>query len=316
MNFQEPLSGLFERIARAHRAAWSARARAARFRGGRCLCLAGRDARPSCPVRDVNRVPLALLKGIDARARHAACQYRAVRARASRQQCAAVGRARHGQELAGQGRAWRGRGAQARRDPSRGHPVAAASACAICARRRTPLHPVLRRPLLRGARHLVQIAEGRARRRHRGKARQRAVLRDLEPEASDAARDGRQRALDRHQSRRSGRGEALAVGSFRAVDRLPQLQPGRLSRHGARLCRAITACAIEDASLRQEALAWAHVARQPLGPRRLAVHPGPRRQTWDGSSRASRRWPPGRSCIWSDRPDASPCAARNAPAAG
>ena len=35
------------------------------------------------------------------------------------------------------------------------------------------------------------------------------------------------------------RGEALAVGSLRDVDRLPQLQPGRVSRHGAGLCQAL-----------------------------------------------------------------------------
>ena len=178
------------------------------------------------------------------------------------------------------------------------------------------LHPVLRRPFLRGARHVLQIAEGGARRRHRGPARQCAVLCHLEPAASDAARDGRERALDRHQSRRSGRGEALAVGSFRLVDRLPQLQPGRLSRRWCAPMPAITACGIADESSARGSAGLGDLARQPLGPRRLAIYPGPRRPAWASRFSATRRWPPRRSCIWSDRRGASPCAARNEPAAG
>ena len=97
---------------------------------------------------------------------------------------------------------------------------------------------LLRRPLLRRGRHVLQVAEGRARRRHRGPARQCAVLRDLQPPPPAAARHDGERALDRDQSGRSGRGEGLAVRSVRAVARFPPLQPGRLSRHGVRLCRA------------------------------------------------------------------------------
>src|SRR5262249_40309178 len=87
-------------------------------------------------------------------------------------------------------------------------------------------------------------------------AAQRAVLCDVEPAAFDGARDGRQRALDRDQSRRSRRGETLAIGPLRFVDRLPQLQPGRyldIVRSYARYYPL----AIKDETLREEALAWA-----------------------------------------------------------
>ncbi|MGY4294876.1 hypothetical protein ACVWXN_002971 [Bradyrhizobium sp. i1.4.4] len=72
-------------------------------------------------------------------------------------------------------------------------------------------------------------------RRHRGPARERHPVRHFQPPPSAGARDDRERALDRDQSRRSGRGEGLVVRSLRPVARLPPLQPGRISRHGARL---------------------------------------------------------------------------------
>ena len=128
--------------------------------------------------------------------------------------------------------------ARADRDPSRGHhePAAAADAAA---RQRAALPDVLRRSVVRAAGHQLQVAEIGARRRDRGTARQCRVLCHLEPPPSDAARHDRERALDRDQPVRGGRGESLAVRPFRPVARLSQLRPGDLSRDRARLCRAL-----------------------------------------------------------------------------
>ena len=193
------------------------------------------------PVPQVNRVDMALLRGIDRVRDILIDNTERFAARPARQQRAAVGRARHGQIVAGQGGACRdqrgarrnGRPAQADRDPSRGHrePARADDAAA---RRRPHRFIVFCDDLSFDARrHLLQVAEGRARRRHRGPARQRDLLRHLEPPPSDAARHDGERALDRDQSRRGGRGEGLAVGPLRPVARLPPLQPGRISRDGA-----------------------------------------------------------------------------------
>jgi predicted AAA+ superfamily ATPase len=73
--------------------------------------------------------------------------------------------------------------------------------------------------------------------------------------------------------------------------------------------------AIPDKALREGARQGLS-ARHPLGPGRLAIYPGPRRKIGSAALAASRRWPPDRSYIWSGRPGASLCAARNAPAAG
>ena len=100
------------------------------------------------------------------------------------------------------------------------------------ARRAVPLHRVLRRPVVRRRRHLLQIAQGGARRRHRRPAGQRHPLRHVEPPPPDVARHDGERALDRDQSGRGGRGEGVAVGPVRPLARLPPLQPGRISRHG------------------------------------------------------------------------------------
>ena len=55
-----------------------------------------------------------------------------------------------------------------------------------------------------------------------GPPRQRAVLRDVQPPPPDAARHGRERAFDRHQPVRGGRGKGLAVRPLRPLARLPQ----------------------------------------------------------------------------------------------
>ena len=80
---------------------------------------------------------------------------------------------------------------QAGRDPSRGHRQPA-RADEPDARRALPLHRVLRRSLLRCRGYLLQVAQGGARRRRRGAARQSHLLRDVEPAPSDAARHDRQ----------------------------------------------------------------------------------------------------------------------------
>ena len=68
---------------------------------------------------------------------------------------------------------------------------------AITRERALPLHRVLRRPVVRFRRHQLQVAQGGAGRRHRGPARQRDLLRHLQPAASVVARHDRERALDR-----------------------------------------------------------------------------------------------------------------------
>ena len=136
-----------------------------------------------------------------------------------------------------------------------------------------PLHRVLRRPVVRRQRRLLQVAEGGAGRRHRGPPRQRHPVCDLEPQASAGARHDRERALDRDQSGRSGRGEGVAVGPLRTVARLPPLQPGRISGDGEGLLRPFRH---QDRRGRAGARGAGMVdhARLALGPRRLAVHAG------------------------------------------
>src|SRR4029079_7936654 len=65
MNFQEPLSGLFERIARAIQPLVSGEPERPDFAAGDAFVWQA-DTQSLLPVGSVNRVPLALLKGIDA----------------------------------------------------------------------------------------------------------------------------------------------------------------------------------------------------------------------------------------------------------
>ena len=71
----------------------------------------------------------------------------------------------------------------------------------------------------------------------------------------------------------SGRGKGIAVGSLRPVAWLPQMLAGRISRHGRGLCELSRAEDGPGAAARRGAGMGDH-ARQPLRPRRLAVHAG------------------------------------------
>ena len=72
---------------------------------------------------------------------------------------------------------------------------------ALLRKARQRFHRVLRRSFVRRRRHLVQVAQDHAGRRHRRAAGQCHLLRHVEPAASAGARDGRERTLDRDQSR-------------------------------------------------------------------------------------------------------------------
>ncbi len=71
--------------------------------------------------------------------------------------------------------------------------------------------------------------------RDRGPARQRAVLRHLEPPPPVAAGHDGQRALHGDQPGRGRGGEGLPVRPLRPLARVPQVQPGRVPGHGLRL---------------------------------------------------------------------------------
>ena len=150
---------------------------------------------------------------------------------------------------------------------------------AMHARLEIPLHRVLRRPVVRQRRHQLQVAQGGAGRRHRGPAGQCDLLRHLEPPPSDVARHDRKRTFDRHQSRRSGRGESVAVRPFRAVARLPPLQPGRISGDG-RLLRRRTTTSRSMPRLAARGARMGDHPRLAFGPRCLAVYSG----TWPAGS--------------------------------
>jgi predicted AAA+ superfamily ATPase len=91
-----------------------------------------------------------------------------------------------------------------------------------------------------------------------------------------------------HQPIGRGRRDRVALRPLRPVDRFPQLQPRRLSRHGGGFARYYR-LPIADETLTREALAWA-LARRPLGLRRVC-------RIWPDASacgltaRASRRSP-------------------------
>jgi predicted AAA+ superfamily ATPase len=87
------------------------------------------------------------------------------------------------------------------------------------------------------------------------------------------SRDMMENELDRDQSRRSGRGEGVAVRPVRALARLPQMQPGRIPRHGGRLCEAFPDSHRAGRVAARGAGMVDH-ARRPFGPGGVAIHPG------------------------------------------
>ena len=306
-----------QRRPRAHRrgarTARPAAARGTRFRRRGSVRLAPRrpQARSGCPHQPCRHVAPA---GHRPRARSPGRKHRAFRQRPAGEQCAPMGRARHGEIVPGQGRPCRdrrrapGRGAQAHRDPPRGHRVAPRSDGAV-ARSGATLHRVLRRPVVRRRRHLLQVAQDHARRRHRRPPGQRHLLRHLEPPPSVGARHGRERTLDRDQSRRGRRGKGVAVGPVRTVARLSPLQPGRISGHGHRLCGPLPH---PDRGRRPAArgVGMGDDARCPLRPCRLPVCAG----SGGTLGRAARRANPSvtpRGDIAPDRPGSRPCGSRN-----
>ena len=255
---------VLERHRRRAGAAGAAARRPRRLRRRRRLRLApGR--RRLAPVAAVNRVDMSLLKGIDRVRDMLVDNTERFAARPAGQQRAAVGRARHGQVVAGQGRACRGQRRHRRKDA---RPLKLIEIHREDIESLPDLMALMRAAPYRfivfcddlsfdARRHLLQVAQGGARRRHRGPARQRDLLRHLEPPPSDAARHDGERALDRDQSGRGGRGESLAVRPLRPVARLPPLQPGRISRDGRGLCRALRHPGSTPTTLRREALEWA-----------------------------------------------------------
>ena len=229
--------GNAERIARAleaiaaHLSAASPAADAADSFGGADAFVWHPDGRLS-PVPRVSRVDLGLLKGID-RMRDILVENterfadglpanNALLWGARGMGKSSLVKAAHASINA---RPQAGRPAEADRDSSRGYREPARPD-GPAARLGFPLHRVLRRPVVRRQRCLLQVAEGGAGGRHRGPSRQRDPVRDLQPPASVGARDDRERTLDRDQSRRSGRGKGLAVGPLRSLARLSPLQPG------------------------------------------------------------------------------------------
>ena len=289
MNFQEPISGLVERIARALERLAPPSPRKPDFdRAGAFVWQAEPEA--FLPVAAVNRVPLILLKGID-RMRDTLLDNtvrfaqglpannallwgaRGIRAKLPRQGGACGGKPRG---------AGAGGSPQAGRDPPRGHRHAAALPRASARRPRTSASSCSAttspsRPRDTSYKSLKAVLEGGI----EGRPEQCDLLRHLEPAASDAARHGGERALDRHQpvGRRSTRTcrspTASACGSASTIAARTSISTwcGATPR--------IIACAVEDEALAREALAWAIGARRAIGPRGVAIHPG--------SGRAARR---------------------------
>ena len=143
-------------------------------------------------------------------------------------------------------------------------------------REQAPALPgLLRRPVLRDGGRRLQGAEIGARWRHRGAAGQRAVLRHSNRRhlmSRDMIENERRAAIPG----RGGGGEGLAVRPLRPLDRLPQLRPGHLLRDDRRLCRAFRPADHAGGTARRGGRMVGH-ARRAIGPRGLAVHPGPGR---------------------------------------
>ena len=179
MNFQEPISGLVERIARAlERLAPPSRREGPISTAPRPL--SGRPSpRPFCRSQTVNRVPLILLKGID-RMRDALFDNTVRFAQGLPANNALLWGARgtgksslvKAVHAAVSARDRRRRASSSSRSIARTSARCRALLAHLARDQSQTLHPVLRRSVLRGARHLLQVAESRARRRHRRPPRQ------------------------------------------------------------------------------------------------------------------------------------------------
>ena len=161
--------------------------------GCRCVRLGGARRAAASRCRAWPGCRSTCCAASSAAARNAAREHAPFRPRPAGQQRAAVGCPRHGQELAGQGgprpvNEQRRRTRLALIEIHREDIDSLPGCCICCAERRPALPAVLRRPVVRCRRDQLQVAQGGARGRHRGPARQCAALRHLEPPPSDAAR--------------------------------------------------------------------------------------------------------------------------------
>ena len=196
------LLGVARRIAAALERLAPAAARAVDLKAGRVRLALGRRAPGTRQERQPRRHRAP--EGDRPGPRHPAREHAALRRGPSRQQRPALGRPRHGKEFARQGHPRHRRcdvegTAQARRDPSRGYRRPAPSDGPHSHPARRALYRLLRRSFLRRRRHELQVAEGRARRRHRRTPGEHDPLCDVEPPPPAAARNGGERAIDRHQ---------------------------------------------------------------------------------------------------------------------
>ena len=191
------------------------------------------------------------------------CQHPSVRRGRAGQQRAAHRRARHRQVVAGEGgaRQVRGQGPAADRDGEAGSgrsagPRRSRRGCAVS------LHPVLRRPVLRGRRAGLQGVEGGARRIDLRHERERPDLRDLEPAPPDAGvheRESRDRVRGRRDPsrarpwrRRSRCRSASACGCRSIPSTRITISPSRATGSSGSACRWTMSARME-----REALQWA-----------------------------------------------------------
>ena len=246
------------------------RRRVAARPAGRCPAYVW-DGTGARGVARIEAPPLDLLRGIDAQKATVRGQCRPPRRGPCRARHAAVGLARHGQVGAA------ARAASPRRRPS----TPAASRWSRSRRMRSRPCRAVRRARgrssagscvfiddlgfedgdgSRSARLLRIVARGRG----RGAAGQCPAGGDLEPPRD--RRPALVRAGRSDQSARRGRRPAGAGRPLRPVDRLPQLQPGRLSRDHRRLCRAPRPGLGSRRGARM-----VEAARRALGPGGLAI---------------------------------------------
>ena len=170
---------LLQRIADALERLAPVRRASGRFRQRRTPSSGRRRARRLSPVPKVNRVEMSLLRGIDRVRDTARREHPALRQGPAGQQRPALGRPRHGQVLPGQG-------GPCGDQPHAGLPSTRPlklieihredietlpDLMALLRAGPAPLHRLLRRPVLRRGRYLLQVPQGGAGRRDRGPAR-------------------------------------------------------------------------------------------------------------------------------------------------